>query len=135
MSIATHRDGRPKRPKPFFAQLRAVFQEIPGDALPHRHRVVLLVLADFCKPDGTGAWPMIATVAASAGLGLTLTKQTIRELEAAGWVVRAPRRTPRGTRKSTGYTLKKWGRPIVPDPIRGKRPGRYNFADAPKETH
>lgn len=50
-------------------------------------RLVLIVLADHAKRDGTGAWPSVATIADEANLSERAVQRALRELEAAGEVV------------------------------------------------
>lgn len=136
MAKPTHRDGSPKRPKPFFVQLCALFPQIPKEDLPNRHRSVLLALANFARPDGAGAFPSLGLIGAIAGLGRTLLCETLAELKAARWI-RTPKRppTPTGRYTSSAYVLALGGGPIVLSPSRAKRPGRYTFGpDAPDPT-
>ena len=135
MSNPTHRDGRPKAPRPFTAQLARVLDDVPASVLPFRHRAFLMMMAEFAKPDGT-CFPSIAALCARCALSRAPVCRMLRECKAGGWIRAHRRTTPGGTRTSNGYTMKLGGKAIVADPYRQKRPGRYAFDDAAKApTH
>lgn len=75
---------------PFFGLLSAKLDDVPASVLPPRHRLVLLALASFAKPDGR-CFPSLERVAKRAGYGRTTVCKTIAELVTAGWVERRKR--------------------------------------------
>lgn len=65
-------------------------------------RLVLLVLADHAREDGTWAWPSVETISREARLGERQVQRCLRELEASGEIVKTG-----VTRKGTNvYTVK-----------------------------
>lgn len=59
-------------------------------------RLVLLVLADHAKDDGTAAWPAVATVAHEARVSPQAARAALRRLEAAG-MIEATGKSKKGT--------------------------------------
>lgn len=59
-------------------------------------RLVMLVLADHAKDDGTNAWPSVATIATQARLSERQTQRALRNLEELGEIV-ATGRSQKGT--------------------------------------
>lgn len=51
-------------------------------------RLVLLVLADHAKADGSGAWPSVETIAREARLSRSQAQRCLRRLEAEGHIAR-----------------------------------------------
>lgn len=59
-------------------------------------RLVELVLASHARPDGTGAWPSVATIAREANLSERAVREALATLRAAGLIIdtgESPRRT------------------------------------------
>jgi hypothetical protein len=59
-------------------------------------KVVLLGIANHCRPDGTEAWPSLETLARYAACDRSTARRNLRKLEEAGWIVRSGE-GPRGT--------------------------------------
>ena len=68
-------------------------------------RLVLLVLADHAREDGTGAWPRVETIAEQARLSERQARRALRELELAGAIVN----TGRSSKGTHVYTVKMTG--------------------------
>jgi len=68
-------------------------------------RLVLLVLADHAKEDGTAAWPSVETIAEQARLSERQARRALRELELAG----AIEQTGRSSKGTNVYTVKMTG--------------------------
>ena len=64
-------------------------------------RLVLLVLADHAKEDGTAAWPSVATIAREARAGERTVQYSLRRLEEAGAIRRAGLHRMEGQRHGT----------------------------------
>lgn len=59
--------------------------------------IVLLIIANHAKSDGTGAWPSIATIAREARLSESQTHRCIRTLQRSGELLVEVACGPRGT--------------------------------------
>ncbi|GIL09298.1 MAG: hypothetical protein BroJett033_8090 [Chloroflexota bacterium] len=74
--------------------LRALGQQ----PLPPAQRAIMNVYAQFCGPDGNGAYPAVATLAARTGYSERHVRRVVRALVAAG-LLRPTGRGPKGTRQ------------------------------------
>lgn len=59
--------------------------------------IVLLMIANYAKSDGSGAWPSIATIAKDSRLSETQTHRCIRKLQLSGELQVQVAAGPRGT--------------------------------------
>lgn len=60
--------------------------------MPANHRLVLVTLADYADPDGTGAWPSQSTLGTRLGVTPRSVKRALDALEAKGLIVRGDQR-------------------------------------------
>ena len=60
---------------------------IDTEGLTHAEKLVLIILASHAHPDGTNAFPSIATMATETSLNRTSVQRNIRNLEAKGLIV------------------------------------------------
>ena len=72
-------------------------------------RLVLLVLADHAREDGSSAWPSIDTIATQARLSKRQAQRCLRDLESSGAIVE----TGRSAAGTHVYNVAMQGRQIV----------------------
>lgn len=73
-------------------------QALGQHPLPPAQRAIINAYAHFCAPDGSGAYPAVATLAAKTGYSERHVRRVVRELVSAGLLV-ADGWGPKGTRK------------------------------------
>lgn len=97
---------------PFFGLLSTKLESVPASTLPPRHRLVLLILAAFAKPDGR-CFPGLDRLSARSGYGRTTLCKTLAELVAAGWLERRKRApVSLGAWQGKVYRVRLDGRPV-----------------------
>lgn len=77
--------------------------------LSAEHRLVLVTLADHARPDGTGAWPAVATIAHRLGCAPRSVQRALKRLESLGLIKRGDQRMVShlpGNRRPTVWTLR-----------------------------
>lgn len=79
-------------------------------------KLLLLAIANHASPDGTNAWPSIATLARKTGISARHVRRLLRELEEEGWIA---------TERQAGGTAK------IADE---KRPNLYTVRMGPPDT-
>ncbi len=95
---------------PFYGRMCQAIRRFSSRQLPHSHRLVLLVLADY----GERVFPGVETISEISGYGRSHLFRILKELEKAAWIHRERMPPMDGQRWGrTLYTLRLSGKPIV----------------------
>jgi hypothetical protein len=86
--------------------------------------VVLLMIANHARADGTGAWPSVKTLAKEARISSRSVQNTLRRLERSGELQTSIAEGPKG---SNLYSLPRYAEFAPPPPAEFAPPTQHNF--------